>query len=216
MRNRLLHGKSGYGVFWVLAVTVMVLVTSGNPAWAHKFRIFATAQGTQIKGYAYFSGGDRPNGATIELVDPSGAVIDTAITDERGRFALPLTKRETYVLRSKVDGHMAQWTIKASEEPPAVPDTGVEAAQNAAAGLSEGTQSAAAAASPKAAGIVLSQRDLDAVVEAAVARQVAPLREQIDSYENSTRLHDVLGGIGWLVGVLGCYAWWRGRKPKAA
>lgn len=49
----------------------------------------------------------------------------------------------------------------------------------------------------------LSQEVLEAAVARAVASQVNPLREQIAAYEDRLRLHDILGGIGWIVGVAG-------------
>jgi nickel transport protein len=45
--------------------------------------------------------------------------------------------------------------------------------------------------------------DLAALIEQSVARQVRPLREQLDSYQETVRWHDVLGGIGYIIGLGG-------------
>ncbi len=45
--------------------------------------------------------------------------------------------------------------------------------------------------------------DLQAAVERAVARQIRPLREQLDAYEDKIRWHDALGGVGYIVGLAG-------------
>lgn len=52
---------------------------------------------------------------------------------------------------------------------------------------------------------------LDAV-EAAVARQIRPLREQLDAYEDRVRLHDLMGGIGTIFGLFGVFAWISSRR----
>lgn len=49
-------------------------------------------------------------------------------------------------------------------------------------------------------------------LDAALARQLRPLREQIDALESRARLSDIIGGIGFIFGLFGCYAWivaWR-------
>lgn len=49
-------------------------------------------------------------------------------------------------------------------------------------------------------------------LEVALARQLRPLREQIDALENRTRLSDIIGGIGAIFGLFGCYAWIAARR----
>ena len=51
-------------------------------------------------------------------------------------------------------------------------------------------------------------------IDAALARQLRPLREQIDALENRTRLSDIIGGIGFIFGVFGCYAWIAARRKE--
>ena len=58
--------------------------------------------------------------------------------------------------------------------------------------------------------------DLDARLEAAVARQLRPLREQLDGYENSIRVRDVMGGIGYLFGLAGLIVMLKHRKARRA
>lgn len=52
--------------------------------------------------------------------------------------------------------------------------------------------------------------DLPAI-EQAVARAVRPLREQLALERERARLRDVLGGIGYILGLAGLWAWWRAR-----
>ena len=56
---------------------------------------------------------------------------------------------------------------------------------------------------------------LEDMVEHAVARQVRPLREQIEAYEHKIRVHDVLGGIGYILGIAGILFFVRARRPAS-
>jgi nickel transport protein len=51
-----------------------------------------------------------------------------------------------------------------------------------------------------------------AALEAAIARQIRPLREQLDAAESRIRLHDLMGGIGTIFGLFGCWAWLQSRR----
>jgi nickel transport protein len=68
----------------------------------------------------------------------------------------------------------------------------------------------AAAQTPVAAAVTGSAADLDA----ALARQLHPLREQIDALENRIRLSDIIGGLGFIFGLFGCYAWIAARRKE--
>jgi len=44
-------------------------------------------------------------------------------------------------------------------------------------------------------------------IEQAVARQIRPLRAQIDAMESRARFSDIMGGIGTIFGIFGIAAW---------
>ena len=51
------------------------------------------------------------------------------------------------------------------------------------------------------------------LVEQAVARQLGPLRLELQQYADRVRLADLLGGIGFIFGLAGVALWWRSRQP---
>lgn len=51
-------------------------------------------------------------------------------------------------------------------------------------------------------------------IEAAVARQIIPLRKQIDAMEERARFSDIMAGIGTIFGLCGIAAWLHGRRRK--
>lgn len=169
-----------------------------SPAFAHKLHLFATVQpvaaGYQIAGSVYFSGGDRPAGAVVQAVTTTnGSVVASVPTEDGGRFVLTVPTSADYLLSTELDGHRAEWALPVTQFAGAVGSSPVTVAAREEAGQ---------ALSPQA----LAQ------VEAAVARQVVPLREQLDSFQQETRWRDVLGGLGWLVGLAGLWSLWGQRR----
>jgi len=48
-----------------------------------------------------------------------------------------------------------------------------------------------------------SQQQLTDSIEKIVSKQLKPLREQLEAYQEKIFIHDVLGGIGYIFGVMG-------------
>ncbi|SIS78827.1 carboxypeptidase-like regulatory domain-containing protein [Insolitispirillum peregrinum] len=183
---------------WSAFLLVLVAVLAPQSAWAHKFKLFATVQGHEAVGYGYFSGGERARSVPVLLLSvpdngSDGQEVARTTTSENGEFRLPLVQPGRYRLQASIDGHRAEFALAFQVGDGAVPVT------PAASGAASGTVDAQALAD---------------VVERVMERQIAPLREQLDAYENTVRLHDALGGVGWLVGLCGLWAWWSSRPSR--
>ena len=175
----------------------LVLALAAAPAQAHKLKVFATAEGPVITGSAYFSGGDKAMGIGGVVLAPDGTLAGTVRTDRDGVFHFTVRARMNYTITMDAgDGHVASTVIPADQLPLSLP-----------AGMA-GTAEAPATPPPAAA---MTAADTDAI-EAAVARQIRPLRQQLDAYDDKVRLHDILGGIGTIFGVFGIAAWLSARR----
>lgn len=170
------------------------LVLAAAPAWAHKLKVFAAAEGSVIVGTAYFAGGGKAMDSAGRLLAPDGTVIAPFRTDGDGGFRLPVALRQDYrVAVDSGDGHVAEALVAAAELPEALPP------------------GAASAPIARAAAPVAAVPDQ---FEAAVARQIMPLRRQIDALEERTRFSDIVGGIGTIFGLFGVAAWVAARRSK--
>lgn len=176
-------------------VLAAALTLAATPALAHKLKVFAGSEGAAIVGTAYFAGGGKAQQADGRLLGPDGAVLAQFQTDGDGGFRLPVPLRQDYRIHvDSGDGHVAETVVSAAEFPTSLPAGG---------------------ASPAAAPSALATIAADPV-EAAVARQILPLRMQIDAMEERARFSDIMGGIGTIFGLFGVGAWIaarRGRKP---
>lgn len=187
------------------SILAVLLLTTASPALAHKLKLFATAQGPEVSGYAYFTGGDRAMGAALTATAPDGTVLFSGVTGTDGGFRFTALRRVDHVLTvDGGDGHQARITVGADVLPPSLP------------GGTEAAPAPAPAPPPQQAAPSAPPADIQALVEAAVARQIRPLREQLDAYQDQVRWHDVAGGIGTIIGLAGLafgLTRRRGRRP---
>jgi nickel transport protein len=166
----------------ILAALVLVMLAA--PASAHKLKLFASVEGGDIVGSVYFVGGDKAVGVPGRIQGGDGALVVTFTTGPDGSFRQSVTARTDHIVSvESEDGHAAQFTIRAAELPPTLPE-----------------------------GKVMAAAPDSAALEAAIARQIRPLREQLDAYESRVRLHDIMGGIGSIFGLFGCWAWLQSRR----
>ena len=198
-----------------LLVAVLALSLVAGPALAHKLKVFARVEGGEILGSAYFVGGAPASGVEVRVLGPDGSVLDRPAPDAEGRFRYrPATPGDYLVEVDSGDGHVARWKLAATEFAPA-PGPAPAAGQQQSARHAEtaGASETMSEGSPLATlPVPVPDPALAALVEEAVARQVGPLREQLQAYEDKVRLHDVLGGIGYILGLAGLALWWRSRN----
>ncbi|RTL95181.1 cobalamin biosynthesis protein CbiL [Ancylobacter aquaticus] len=178
-----------------LLLPLLLVLAFIGPAQAHKLKVFATVEGGEVKGYAFFIGGGRAAQTAWVATDAAGAPLAAGTTDGEGRFAFPVPQPPTdaTVTVDTREGHVASMTLPASRF---------------------GGASVAAAPALPTDGPTPIDPDarLAALVEAAVQRQVAPLLERIEQLDTRLRYADILSGIFLILGLAGIGLWARGRR----
>lgn len=191
---------------YVFAITVaaLALVAANTPALAHKMKVFASATGTAVSGYVYFNGDSRAINTKVTAVGSDGSTVFEGLTDDKGQFGFQATRRMDHVITvDGNDGHMGAFTVTAAELPDSLPPASSgNAAPPAPASVAAPTEAVAGSA------------DLRAFIDQSISRQIRPLREQIDAYQEKIWWHDVIGGIGYIVGLAGLAFGWANRKPR--
>lgn len=192
----------------MLLLALGLLVSS--PLQAHRLKVFATAEGARIEGTAYFAGGAKAGGAFISVQDARGRELARLKPDAAGSFSYAATRRMDYRLVADTrDGHQASWTVRADELPAALPAP-ADGGKTSPQGATPRRDPLPSPASAPAA----ADSETVARVERAVARQVRPLREELEAYGDRVRLHDILGGLGYIAGIAGLGLWWRSRRRE--
>lgn len=176
-----------------LAVPLAALLFLAFPAEAHRLKLFAQVTGATITGYGFYIGGGRPRGADLVVATPDGKEVSRLKTGDDGSFSFtpPAPGRYNLTLAGG-DGHFAGLDILTDGTPAAQPPV---------------------AGAPSA---VALPADLDTriaqAVDASVARQIRPLLEAYDAADGRVRFNDLVGGLGWIAGLAGLWAWFRSRR----
>jgi len=179
------------------AIALLFLSLLNTPVHAHLLKIFATAQGDRIQGSVYFAGGTPAPLAQIELSTTDGHPLAQLQAGKDGEFSYQVGASTGVLLTAETgEGHFAKWTIEPSEL------TGPTTDHNKHPDKVE--QHSANQAVPN--------ND----IELAIARQITPLRKQLVSLEEHIRFQDILGGLGYILGLAGFAAWHYSRKKEGS
>jgi nickel transport protein len=188
---------------WIVAAFGVALCA--GTAHAHKLKIFAMGDGKTISGYAYFPGGGRAEGLTVTALAPDGSTAGQAVTNSEGEFTIPVEARSDYKLVGQTDdGHRAEFVVEAAELSEDLPEGGARRAEQPKA------------TAPEPATPTAGTDEVRRLVEQAVGEQVRPLREQLESYEEKIRFRDVVGGIGYIIGLAGVAFYFLGVRRRTS
>jgi len=234
-------GSRGFGV---AVASLLVWLLLAGPAMAHKLTVFAAVQGTKVTGEVYFRGGAPVRNATVAVLDPAGEKLGETTTDEEGKFTfVPRVGCDHRLVVKAGEGHAAEFTVTADELPrglPAAPGTSRTGVSPRVSGTGVLPVRALSPGSPGTGEtpVLLNSRKpadnqptlpgetsqgSESIAELAdrlegLQTQVVKLREDLVRYEDRVRLHDVLGGIGCILGFMGLTFYFLGvrRREKAA
>jgi nickel transport protein len=201
----------------VLLGVLVVALLWAQPAHAHKLYVFAQTEGHTIQGNAYFRGGNPAKGLDVSALDPAGEEIGNTTTDDEGKFALEAQFRcDHRLLVHTSDGHGAEYTIMAAQLPADLPPR---------AGATEPTATPVADTPPVV--VPETRPTADSQPEPADASlgtlsdqiasnraEIIRLQQSLTEFQQQIRLRDVLGGIGYIVGLAGVAFYFLGVRRK--
>jgi nickel transport protein len=189
---------------------VVLLACCSTTAWAHQINIDATVEGQTIRGRVYFRNNSPAQNITVRALDPEGIELGKTITDEQGKFTMPAGGRvEHRLVADTGDGHVTEpyaLPAKLFQEAPPAASVEPDPAPPASVGRSP-TPSASVGRSSTP-----SSND-NARIEQ-LNKQIDALQEELAECKSRLRVRDVLGGIGWLVGLAGTAYYYLGVRRK--
>jgi len=192
-------------------VVVCILGTT-SPAAAHKASVFAAVQGKVISGEAYFRDGSPLRHAQVTVFDPAEVKLGETKTDAEGKFSFePRRRCDHRLVVDGGEGHAAEYTVRAEELPSGLPEDAVkeDAGRTGFQPVRDGLESRPTHDS--------SCRPMDDRLQGelqALQKQIVELRRDLAARDDRTRLRDILGGIGYILGLMGLAFYFLGTRRK--
>jgi len=192
----------------IIILSIVFWLTAGT-ALAHKVNIFAWVEGDTVYTESKFSGGKKVINAPVEIYGTDGTKLLEGKTNELGEFSFPaLWKTGMKVVLLAGMGHKAEWTISASElkgnDPESIdPEATKEIFPEKVESASEYP--------------CLNAEEIRNAVEKAMDKKLQPVIHDLRKSLNPDRepnFRDIMGGIGYIMGLIGIVAYVRSRKKK--
>ncbi len=190
--------------------------TMPRTALAHKVNVFAYVEGDTIVAESYFSDGRKCHACTVEVYDDKGKKLLNGQTNDEGRFSFRIPERTNLLIRLNAPmGHMAEYTIPATDLPEELAASAPVGTTEPPAGkVNESVVEPPAAsaqpppeASPEAA-------EIERIVDRSVARHLAPILRALEEDKSKQRFSDIVGGIGYIIGLMGLAAYLHSRRRQ--
>ncbi len=197
-----------YTVWINLIFIILFISVTGSEALAHKVNIFAYVEGDTVFTESYFNDGRKCVDSKIEVFDSAGDKLLEGRTNNTGEFSfkVPMKTDLRLVLTASM-GHRAEYTVPASELSEARPQPVQQ--EMPVAGIKKQKEMITAE---------VTQVDLEqikSVIEDTLDKKLKPLMKLFaKSQENRVSITEVIGGIGYIFGLMGVAIYFKNRKDK--
>jgi nickel transport protein len=203
----------------IATILCLCLLTVATPAQAHRVLVFAFAEGDTIHTESKFVGsGAVQKGQVLVQDKKTGQTLLTGTTDDQGKFSFKIPpeaaaqRMDLLIVSEATMGHKGEWLLKAESYLP-----GAQKASTATApGASTPATPAPSTPPPVASGFKatsVDQQALETALDKSLERHLAPLKEMLtDLTIHRTSLTDIIGGLGYIAGIFGLWAYFMSKK----
>ena len=175
----------------ILWLGILVLVV--GPVSAHRVTVFAWVEGDLVHVEGKFAGGKRVKEGKVTVFDLQGNPLLEGRTNGMGKFSFKAPKKRP--LKIALDagmGHRAQWTLDSED----MQQTPLERDETVAA------------REPDTAPDIIQL-----AVETALDKKLRPIIKMLGESQNrEISLRDILGGLGYILGLMGIAAYFHYRR----
>ncbi len=184
-----------------LLMTLLILtgvLSSIAPVHAHSVNMFAYVEGKSVVVEGFFTDGKVTEKAEIRVFSPDGEVLVEGQADDEGVFVfdIPAVTDLRISLYAGM-GHRVEYTLPADELRGAM----------ATAGESPASSDAGSATTA----VALNDAALEAVIRRVVTEAQLPLVRNVAELRERRTISDIIGGIGFIVGIVGVFFYLKAR-----
>jgi nickel transport protein len=193
--------------YLILIFIFLIIIMMDVSTFAHKVNIFAYVEGDKVYTESYFNDGKKCIDSKIEAFDNQGNKLLEGLTDEEGIFSFKVPPEDVIdgdlkVVLTASMGHRAEYIIPANE---LRGDTGL---------MKEKIEEPASAVSPE--GSSLDLKEILSLIEGALDEKLKPIMEEMREIKKSQKDRisptEIIGGIGYIIGIFGIIAYFLNRK----
>ncbi len=171
---------------------VLVCLLTALPAQAHKVNIFAYEDSGVVYTESYFVDGTPCLNARVTALAPDGGELAGGMTDEEGLFSFPVDgEQDLRIVLEAGQGHRGEILLAAGEMTGETPS-----------GESGGTEDP-------------SSEELERMLDRALDKRLKPVHRSLARLQQALekpRLSEILGGIGFIIGLAGAFLWGASRR----
>jgi nickel transport protein len=229
--SRIAPGARKCSILLLLGIIGCLSFVPVSRVEAHRVNVFAYVEGTRVCIEGYFGGNSKAKHCVVQVLNSKGAVLTQGRTDDKGLYSFALSKIPkapgdlTIVLHAS-SGHKATYTLAANELPtvsagPAAPASGPSAAApvEKSSGVTK-SQSVSAVERARASRGANDEASMRKVVEEVVDAKIQPLikmlgnqqRMLLEEQRRGPTIQEIIGGIGWILGIVGVAAYVMSRN----
>ena len=195
--------------YLMTAVFLLASIT-GTQAFAHKVNLFAYAEGDEIYVEGYFVDGKAAQNSKIQVLGPDGKIVHEGTTDDQGQYRFPIPQHtDLKIIVNAGMGHQSDFILPVAELSASEAHSVKQPKQPEPVSINadDGVQ--------KSAVEVVENGDLDSIVRKAVNEAIKPLVRELSASQQKASLTGIVGGVGYIVGVLGLFAFFKSRQTSS-
>jgi len=191
-------------LYLILIFIFLIIIMINISAFAHKVNIFAYVEGDKVYTESYFNDGKKCVDSKIEVFDSHGNKLLEGLTDGEGEFSfkVPPEDGDLRIVLTASMGHRAEYIIRADE------------LGDVSGLVEEKIEEPVSAVSPEVSSFDL--KEIQSLIEDTLDEKLEPImremREIKKSQEDRISPTEIIGGIGYIIGIFGIIAYFLSRK----
>jgi len=191
-------------LYLFLIFIFLIIIMINISAFAHKVNIFAYVEGGRVYTESYFSDGKKCIESKIEVFNNQGNKLLEGLTDGEGEFSFEVSPEDgdLRIVLTAGMGHRAEYSISADE------------IRGSAGLIKEEPEEPVSLISPETS--LVDLKEIQSIIEDTLDEKLKPIMREMKeikkSQEDKISPTEIIGGIGYIIGIFGIVAYFLSRK----
>lgn len=182
----------------------LIIIMMDVSVSAHKVNVFAYVEGKKIYTESYFNNGKKCIDSKIEVFDNQGNKLLDGLTDKEGEFSfeVPSEDGDLKIVLTASMGHRAEYSISADE------------LRGFVGLIKEEIKEPVSIVSPEIS--LVDLKEIQLITEDTLDEKLKPIMREMKeikkSQEDRISPTEIIGGVGYIIGIFGIAAYFLSRK----